>query len=48
MKKENIIKLEVNNEKKNLEKYLRPQWTWKTYFFILSFDFSFNTLLHLT
>ena len=37
MKKENIIKLEVNNEKKNLEKYLRPQWTWKTYFFILSF-----------
>jgi len=32
----NILKLEVNNKKKHLEKYLRPQWTWKTYFFIIS------------
>tara|TARA_Y100000590_G_scaffold23278_1_gene26710 strand:- start:624 stop:1511 length:888 start_codon:yes stop_codon:yes gene_type:complete len=36
MIKKNIIKLEVNNKTKHLEKYLNPQWTWKTYFFIIS------------
>ena len=36
MKKENIIKLEINNKTKHLEKYLRPQWSWKTYVFIFS------------
>ena len=37
MKKENIIKLEINNKTKHLEKYLRPQWSWRTYVFIFSF-----------
>ena len=32
----NILKLEVNNKTKHLEKYLRSQWSWKTYFFIIS------------
>ena len=32
----NIFKLEVNNQTKHLEKYLRPQWTWRSYVFILS------------
>jgi phosphonate transport system permease protein len=36
MTDKNIFKLEINNEAKHLEKHLRPQWTWKTYFFILS------------
>jgi len=36
MKNENIIKLEIDNKKKHLEKYLRSQWSWKTYFFIFS------------
>ena len=36
MKKENILKLEINNKTKHLEKYLRSQWSWKTYFFIIS------------
>ena len=36
MKKENIIKLEINNKTKHLEKYLRSQWSWKTYVFIFS------------
>ena len=35
----NIFKLEINNKTKHLEKYLRPQWTWKTYFFIFSLIF---------
>ena len=34
MSKNNILKLEINNKTKHLEKYLRPQWTWKTYTFI--------------
>ena len=37
MKNEKILKIEVNNKNKHLEKYLKAQWTWKTYFFILSF-----------
>ena len=36
MKTDNIFKLETNNKTKHLEKYLRAQWTWKTYTFILS------------
>jgi phosphonate transport system permease protein len=36
MKTDNIFKLEINNKTKHLEKYLRAQWTWKTYTFILS------------
>ena len=36
MKKDNIIKLKVNNNTKHLEKYLRSQWSWKTYAFIFS------------
>ncbi len=34
MKTNNILKLEINNKTKHLEKYLRSQWTWKTYTFI--------------
>ena len=36
MVNKNIFKLKINNNTKHLEKYLRPQWTWKTYVFILS------------
>ena len=36
MKTDNILKLEINNKTKHLEKHLRPQWTWRTYFFIFS------------
>jgi phosphonate transport system permease protein len=36
LKKDNIIKLKVNNNTKHLEKYLRSQWSWKTYAFIFS------------
>ena len=36
MKTDNIFKLEINNKTRHLEKYLRPQWTWKTHVFILS------------
>ena len=36
MKKDNILKLEINNKTKHLEKHLRSQWTWKTYTFIFS------------
>jgi len=35
----NILKLEINNNTKHLEKYLRAQWSWKTYFFIFSLIF---------
>ena len=44
MKEENIIKLEINNKTKHLEKYLRPQWSWKTYISIISL-FSILTLI---
>ncbi len=37
MEDKNILKLEVNNKNKYLEKYLRPQWSFKTYTFIISF-----------
>ena len=36
MKTDNILKLEINNNKKHLEKHLRSQWTWRTYTFIFS------------
>ena len=36
MANKNILKLEVNNQTKHLEKYLKPQWTWRTYFLIFS------------
>ena len=26
----NIFKLKIHNKNKNLEKYLKPQWSWKT------------------
>jgi phosphonate transport system permease protein len=32
----NILKLEINNKTKHLEKYLRSQWSWKIYFSIIS------------
>ena len=32
----NIFKLEIDNKTKHLEKYIRPQWSWKTYLFIIS------------
>jgi len=44
MKNENIIKLEIDNKTKHLEKYLRSQWSWKTYVFIFSL-FSVLTLI---
>ena len=44
MKNENIIKLEIDNKMKHLEKYLRSQWSWKTYVFIFSL-FSVLTLV---
>ena len=34
MNKDNILKLEINNKTKHLEKYLKPQWTWRTHTFI--------------
>ena len=36
MKTGNIIKLEIDNKTKHLEKHLRSQWTWKSYVFIFS------------
>lgn len=36
MTSKNILELKIDNKTKHLEKHLRPQWTWKTYFFIFS------------
>ena len=36
----NIIELKVENKVKNLEKYIRPQWSWKTLFSIVLFCFA--------
>ena len=36
MNTNNIVKLEIDNKTKHLEKYLRSQWTWRTYTFIFS------------
>ena len=34
----NIFELKVDNKDKNFEKYLRPQWSWKTLIFIVLFS----------
>ena len=34
----NILELKVENKNKNFEKYLRPQWSWKTFIFIVLFS----------
>ncbi len=34
----NIFELKVDNKDKNFEKYLRPQWSWKTFIFIVLFS----------
>jgi phosphonate transport system permease protein len=36
MTNKNIFKLEIDNKPKHLEKYIKPQWSWKTYIFIIS------------
>ena len=36
--KKNILELKVDNKDKNFEKYLRPQWSWKTFIFIVLFS----------
>ena len=33
----NILELKVDNKYKNIEKYLRPQWSWKTFVSIVLF-----------
>ncbi|MDB9792593.1 phosphonate ABC transporter, permease protein PhnE [Candidatus Pelagibacter sp.] len=33
----NILKLKIDNKDKNLEKYLKPQWSWKTLISIVLF-----------
>lgn len=33
----NILELKVDNKDKNLEKYLKPQWSWKTFISIVLF-----------
>ena len=34
--KNNILKLEINNKTKHLEKLVKPQWTWRTHLFLIS------------
>ena len=34
----NILELKVDNKDKNFEKYLRPQWSWKTLISIVLFS----------
>ena len=36
MNSKNILKLKIDNKTKHLEKYLRSQWSWRTYIFIFS------------
>ena len=36
----NILELKVNNENKDLENYLEPQWSWKTFISIILFCFT--------
>ena len=33
-----ILKLKIDNRTKHLEKYIKPQWTWKTYLFLISLN----------
>ena len=35
MNNKNIFKLDENNQNGSLEKHLRPQWSWKTFIFII-------------
>ena len=35
----NILELKINNKNKDLDKYLKPQWSWKTLVFIVIFCF---------
>ncbi len=35
--KKNILELKINNQKKDLENYLKPQWSWKTLISIVLF-----------
>ena len=35
----NILELKVNNKGKNLESYLKPQWSWKTLISVVLFCF---------
>ena len=37
MMNKNILELKVDNKYKNFEKYLRPQWSWKTFVSIVLF-----------
>ena len=41
----NILELKVNNKDKDLEGYLKPQWSWKT---LLSIVFKTDSLSTLT
>ena len=34
-----IVELKVDNKDKNFEKYLKPQWSWKTLISIVLFCF---------
>ena len=34
----NIFELKVDNKDKNFEKYLRPQWSWKSFIFVVLFS----------
>jgi phosphonate transport system permease protein len=35
--KKNIFELKINNNDKDIENYLKPQWSWKTFIFIIIF-----------
>ena len=41
--KKNILELKINNKDKDLEAYLKPQWSWKTLITIGLFIFKMNT-----
>ena len=36
MSEDKIINLTTNKKKTELEEYIRPQWSWKTFVFIIS------------
>jgi len=36
MSENKIVNLKIKNNKSDLDQYLRPQWTWKTFIFIIS------------
>ena len=36
----NILKLKIDNKDKNLKKYLKPQWSWRTLAFLVLFFFT--------